>query len=488
MTALPNTHPTGTPVDFPPELQPLKADIDNVIASIASRYTDISCPQLNYPDLVAEGNLKLAELIHKGFVGRLPGNPNPTRTEWFKFFKTVVNNHIKGLVHRYRGTIKRTGHRLPTKEERLDPLRESNKPVELSIDDPEAHLQLGEPEELSTLHELEEKELIEHVKSALTPLEKLVFDQLLSPNEEAWFWAAYRSFHGHVKTEAIKVHIKDIDKARGLGMDLDLFLTVQRSIQQKFMSMQNEKVDVRYNAALTTLCQVFNLQVPDSLKFERDTIARMFTMAARRESEKVTGDIAELLRVVGAKSPDTTTQFETCFGVLYDKSSPRCLSCGVKEACQQEAATHGIDGTISYSPRLMGSKIIRTPILTDNKANFKVSQLQASQVKQASPQAAPNDARRAERDDEIDAFLLENFVRRPSKENIYLDYKEASSIARYIFWYERRERLKLRFCNPSENLKRRLVRVKNGFYLPDHISAEEAIKLINLHAKERLLK
>lgn len=478
---------TRNPALHSPDLDVMSGDIENVIASIAGRYTDPSCPQLNYQDLVSEGHVKLVELMNKGLIDRLPRNQNPTRAEWFKFFKTVVNNHIRGLVHRHRGTLKRTGHRIPTKEQRADPLRESNKPIEISIDDPDSHLQLGDQADYEGT--IDEKELIEHVRSTLTSLEKLVFDQLFQPNAEAWFWAVYRSFHGR-RLDHIKVRIKELDQARGLGMELEQFLSLQTSIQQKFMIARDEKIDVKYNAALTTLCSIFNLQVPDSIKPDRDTVARMLTMISRRESDKVTDEVAGLLRLVGAKAPDKNAgSFEACFGVMFESGNRACNSCGVKDACRNESKTHGIDGTISYSPRLLGSKVVRTPVLVGNAVASAPLPISAPEVAVVQDEEPSETSKDRDRDDEIAAFLSETFVQRPSKDNVYLDYRESTGeSARYIFWIERKRRLNLRFCNPSAPIRKSLVRVKNGFYLPDDISASEAIKLINRHAKERLLR
>jgi hypothetical protein len=162
----------------------------------------------------------------------------------------------------------------------------------------------------------------------------------------------------------------------------------------------------------------------------------------------------------------------------------------VKDACRNESKTHGIDGTISYSPRLLGSKVVRTPVLVGN-GNITSSSLpiSAPEVAAVQDEELPETLKDRDRDDEIAAFLSETFVQRPSKDSVYLDYRESTNkSARYIFWIERKRRLNLRFCNPSESIKKSLVRIKNGFYLPHDISAEEAIKLINRHAKERLLR
>lgn len=469
------------PALHPPNLRVMQSDIDNVISSIAGRYKDPTCPPLNYQDLVAEGNLKLAQLCDKGLITRLPRNPWPTRAEWFKFFKTVVNNHVKGLVHKNRGTIKRTGHSIPTKEERNNPMRESNKPIELSIDDPETHLQLSEQ---SCDHSAEEHELMAHVKAKLTPIENLVLEQLLQPNNEAWFWAVYDSFRGG-KIDRLKVCVKYEHQAKGLGIDLEQFLLVQQRLKEKYMLARDEQADVKYNLALQSLSTIFNLQVPDSIKVEKDTIARMFTMVARRECEKVNDDVVEMLKLIGARPPMSRADFpDACFGVMFDAENSVCARCGAREACQADALTHGIDGTIAYSPKLMGSKTVRTMVLTGKPA-------------QPNDESAPelcvvhdSDNKIVERDDEIMSFIRDSFVERRSKNNTYLDYKEvnANVKARYIFWVERKHRLVLRFCNPSDALKKVLVKHKNkGFYLPDNLSAVDAIKLINRHARERML-
>jgi hypothetical protein len=472
---------TGDQAFTSPHLDSMSSDINNVIASIAARYNDPSCPPLNYQDLLSEGSLKLAELNTKGLITRLPRNDHPTRSEWFKFFKTVVNNHIKGLVHKNRGTLKRTGHRIPTKDQRNDPMRESNKPIEISLDDPDSHLQLAEPMDTAETHA--ERELIEHVKVRLTPLEKLVFDQLVFPNGESWFWAFYDSFRGH-KQSSLKVRVKEAYQAKGLGMDVELFLSIQESIQKKFMSARDENVDIKYNMALTSLSQTFKLQIPDSIRLDKDVVARLFTMISRRESEKVDRGVAELLKIVGARVPEKSSSLDACFGVMFENGNKICATCGVKEACASDALTHGIDGTVFYSPKLMGSKSVRIPVLVGRP---EPQSPESESESEPAPELAP--VLGDERDEEISAFLSETFAQRKSKSNTYLDLRPPTGKSRYIFWIGRKgARLQLRFCNPALALKKQLVQLKNGFYLPDELSTEEAIKLINKHANERLMR
>ncbi len=82
----------------------MQPDINRLAQSIATKYTDNTCPQLNYDDLVAECNMKLATIITKGKVETIPN-----RVEFFKYIKTVFNNHVKSLVSKYRLTLKRGG-------------------------------------------------------------------------------------------------------------------------------------------------------------------------------------------------------------------------------------------------------------------------------------------------------------------------------------------------------------------------------------------
>jgi hypothetical protein len=58
---------------------------------------------------------------------------------------------------------------------------------------------------------------------------------------------------------------------------------------------------------------------------------------------------------------------------------------------------------------------------------------------------------------------------------------------RHCFWLGRVDRLEgghwaLRFCKPSEPMKRDLIEHRANWYLPPATPAEEAVKLINEHA------
>jgi hypothetical protein len=482
----------------PPVLEEMWDDIHHVITSIASRYTDPSCPQLHFDDLVSEGRRKLAELIHKGYLDRLPKNDNPTRTEFFKVFKTAVNNHIKGLVHKHRGTLKRTGHRIPTKEERADPnfVHESTKPIEISLDDPDAHLQLSEQETEGAVMSTVGRELLDDIEARLTPLEKLVLQQLLEPGEPdkgaAYLYALMDALRGSTKKGDLRVRIKYEHMARGLGISLEVFLQAQKSIQQKYMSAEREQEtqDIRFNASLTTLSQIFNVQVPETIVQERDTVARLFTMVARRESEKVNDDVRDLLIQVGAKPPELrTATLDNCFGVMFEKGNKTCATCGVQQACQLECQQHGIDGSIRYSPKLLGAKTVRIPVLVPRR--MIANAMPTVESKTPTVMTVPGPLVTAlsdggERDDEVANYLAENFSQVSCKGELFFKHKDPrpDGKVRYIFWVARNGKLRVRFCNPSDALKERLNREKNGYYLPDAGSPNELVSLINRHAKE----
>lgn len=70
--------------------------------------------------------------------GRTP-NP-PTRGDLFKWFKSCINNHIRGIVHRCRFTVRRTGRKVPPKDSKLDWNRSFKPEVSLEAASEDDHL------------------------------------------------------------------------------------------------------------------------------------------------------------------------------------------------------------------------------------------------------------------------------------------------------------------------------------------------------------
>jgi hypothetical protein len=103
----------------PPIFDEMQDDLERLIAKVARQYTDQSCPELNYDELVAEGRAKLATSCATNVS---PLKSIPTRSRFFALFAASLNNHVRSLVHKFRFTEKRTGVKPPPKEERYSPV------------------------------------------------------------------------------------------------------------------------------------------------------------------------------------------------------------------------------------------------------------------------------------------------------------------------------------------------------------------------------
>jgi hypothetical protein len=79
-------------------------------------------------------------------------------------------------------------------------------------------------------------------------------------------------------------------------------------------------------------------------------------------------------------------------------------------------------------------------------------------------------------------FLNNAFREARSGDLVYL--RHASNSTKLIFRKDL-DPFGLLFCRPSPELSKKLAKIRNGFYLPDNISAKEAIELINQQAKEK---
>lgn len=482
------------PEQCPPVLEDMMADIERVIASIAHQYTDQSCPHLHFDELVGQGREKLARLITRGDVERMP-----TRKDFFKFFKTAVNNHVKGLVHRYRFTMKRTGIRPPqrvctkkhehTAECCLTTSFESSKPVEFSLDDPESGIQVSD--EAFQSGDVYDTPLYEEIARRLTPFELLVMRQMIEPNMHAHYLAQIEGHRGK-KLSSVKVAVRAPQLAEGLGVSLEVYEQAVESIRMKAEAIksENELPDFRYNTALATLEQTFNLQIPASV--DKIMVRRLLTLCARANHHKVTPEIAEMLAVVGAKAPEIQGNMISCYGVLYQRNHRICSTCGLANACRSEAANVGL-GDITIHPKLLGTKLTRMPALITRGQQVEMEQ--SSEESGATETVIEDNAHQpqetivahSQRDEEILAHLKEHY--RPTKyiNQLYFKHKDSlpSKKVKFIFWVGPGDGpLNLRFCRPSAELKRKLQTQKNGCYLPDECPASDAIILIDQHSKE----
>jgi hypothetical protein len=451
-------------LNSPPTFENTFEDCQHVIRRIAKIYADPTCAPLNEEDLISEGNRKLTELINKSTFTRFAHS----RPEFFRFFKTTVNNHVKGLVVRHRCTVKRGGVKQAPGAVGFDRVKQ----IDMSIDDDDSCLQLPV---LDTTSEM--SELIEDVQAILTPVERLVFDQLLEPGPTAWILAMFDMERAAVSrgAETLEVKIRPSHLAGSLGMTREEYARVERLVKEKVMNhMENPDDNIRLNTAVATLSAVFELQVPPETSAK--IIARLFTVAARQHYNRVkdNDDVKALLRDVGAIVPGLVAENLNCFGVLHHPQNRICCSCARNAECAVATANVGLN-EITLSPKLVRSKHQRIPVAGDGRTVHPP----VSVVEVVDDVQSPE-----ERRDEIVHYLSENFRPICNKTDVYFRHKDklAGNRVRYVFCMNRKH--EVRFCVPSESLKTRLEYRKTAWYIPSALTAQEAIRLLARHADE----
>src|SRR5437773_9412162 len=100
----------------------------------------LQIPALHFDELMAECKAKLAKLIHDGKLARCP-----TRAKYFAFLKTAFKNHVRSLIQKHVYCFKRSGIKPPQKGAVTDAacdLPRPLKPIRLSLDDPDAGIQV----------------------------------------------------------------------------------------------------------------------------------------------------------------------------------------------------------------------------------------------------------------------------------------------------------------------------------------------------------
>lgn len=516
----------------PDSIEEVYDDCVRVISAVASRYVDPSCPNLHFDELCSQGMLKLVELDNSGYFWRAA-----SRVEWFKIFKTCISNHVMAQVHRYRLTAKRTGHVRLKRRERITqqvlqaavaggsttvdddddaaqhtPFEDDSRtrPNEISLDDPEARLQVGEPFDSGTL---DARELYEDIAVRLTPFDRMVLAQMHNPNGPARVLAEVDASRAK-RQGAFRVEIKTNHLASGLGVDTEQFEQAKlriRTATREVMSDHDHDHDhqnLGYTAAIIALCDVFSVDVPDTMRSPsapevfRLATRRLFTLAARAHPELVTPDVASLMNVVGARVPEQLQQDTlSCYGVLYEEHNAFCGACSLCAPCAHEASQVGLDGKLVVSQKLLGAAgSRRIPILLPRNAT-------AAKV-EAEPTAAnvdvvadPDSSTEvgiyavSERDEEIFRYLNSHFRRARHGLLAYFKARETKG-NKYLFMLrplkdpsepsEDSTSIKLRFTKPGPEVARELSSAGHrGFALKPEMSAADAIRLIDMHAGQR---
>lgn len=461
----------------PPVLDEMMPDLQRVIATVATNYCDATSPHLRFEELMGEGNLKLAELITKDKLLTLPN-----RVAFFKYFKGTVNNHTRSLVQRYRFTEKRTGQKPPPREHRFPTgtpkapgagVPEYHKNVDLSLDDPDLAIQVPDRHQEFGADDQDIDwgfgARASEYAYCLTAVEKLVFHEMIAPGAHARCHAEYDALRkpNHAK---ISIKIKFSHMAQAIGLAPELFEEAVLSIRNKIKDyrMLNEEQQqklARESAIIAQLKQVFGLQIPPDI--DGMVVRRMLTMAARDQYDKLNPQINEMLTEVGAKVPRSIGADKlACYGVLYQKNCRQCNTCDLRHSCAVEAANMGLT-KMTFSPKLLGARQQRIPAFLPRAAGEVSSAINSSD------------------EAEIISHLDETFQRAERNgQNYYYHLVGSERKRRYLFCVERTAPLKLRFCNPSDSLKKRLVGKQKTWFAREEATLLEIGELIDQHGRE----
>lgn len=456
----------------PPVLDEMMPDCERLIHSVAQKFCDQTSPHLQFEEMVGEGRLKLAEILDKGHEEK-----QASRTNFFKFFKTALQNHAKSRVQKYRFTEKRTGVKPPPRHERfaVAPAPEEDekqpplhhKQVELSLDDTDLHLQVADTSDDAQ----EFKEVAEDYAALLSEVEQVVFNQLYQPNEKARC-LAYVDAHYQRMPGKFSIKIKHSHLAEGLEMSLELFEETVLRIKQKIAAYQAmtdaEQLDkARQSATIAQLKAVFGVQIPPTA--DDMLVRRLFTIAARDQHTKINQQVAEMLEVIGAKVPRLHKDMISCYGVLYTAHDRRCQSCGLKKSCYVEASNLGLT-KITLSPRLLGSRQQRSPVILPVIDG------------EETPGAASYD------EAEILSYLDEYFTKFKRGDTIYYGHATEDADRQVLLFClgTQTSPLVIRFCSPSESLKKKLVAKGKSWFAPDNTPTSAITALLDQHAKDNL--
>lgn len=463
----------------PAILEEMMPDLQRVVASLAQRYTDDSNPNLKFDELMSEGNLKLAELITKDKLIAL-GN----RFDFFRYFKSAVHNHTRSRLQRFCYTEKRTGQKPPPRDQRFLPKpapqegeepqeHEHHKNVDLSLDDPDLGIQVADK---GRACEADERDIdwgfspsSEEYGFGLTKIEKLVYKELTYPSAHARCYAELEAWRKPNRAK-LAIKVKFIHMAEAVGLAPEIFEEAVLSIRNKikaYRMLTGEQQDniARRSAMIAQLKQVFGLQIPSDI--DDVVVRRMLTMAARDQFDKLNEQVNEMLAEVGAKVPRLVNDGKlACYGVLYQKNCRPCNMCDLRHSCAVEAANMGLTKMVQ-SVRLLGSKQPRIPAF-----------LPRTIAQAATPISSTDEA-------EIISHLDETFQRgERNRQPCYYHYVGDQKKRRIIFVIERTAPLQLRFCNPSEPLRKKLAGKQKTWFPHEGASVAEIFGLIEQHSQE----
>lgn len=476
---------------FRPDDEDITGDIDRLIKSVIVNSTDESNVSLQFDELRGELMLKLAQILNRRDYFF------PDRKAFFGFLKTSLVRHKQTHIQRHVFTHKRTGikHTKRTEQEQFqetDPhkdfmaLEEAHKPIKIELDDDET----GAANFFGTDGGRENQEAMEAINvfidTYLTPHEAMVLRQEIEPNDAAYTYA-YVDHHDGDRQGKFK--IREVHKAKGIGLELPSYKKTLASVRQKLESrfkgkcMSENAEDQKVRQAELQLCEIFNMQVPSHV--DPMIKRRAFTVAARVNFDKVkmTKGIEALLESVGAYTPKKYGENLGCFGVLWEAGQRTCGLCSIEESCKERTANLGLGkNDVHLSRKLLGATMIRTPLILPK-------------IEPVPEEGTPIDASSlivytgTDRDAEILDFLNESMMPVIYEGEIF--YRLPDKGQKRIFCVGQPERLmKLRFCNPSDKLRSELIAYGHGplWTVADELAVEDVKSLMNKHIANQLIK
>jgi hypothetical protein len=354
-------------VTAPPRFcfEDVEVDVRRLITKHAVRYTDPTCCALHTDNLEGEGWAAFNNVLQKRWHYRAR-----TRSEFFRVTKAAVANRMRSMVQQHRFTEKRTGIKPVSKEERKRQMslpsfehehtRELTKPIEISLNDPDAHLQVEDLHETPMIaEELDAKALEAEIARRCSPIELVALKELLEPSAGALFYAQLDTFRGK-RSARVQVTITDRHRILGAGFKPGQFEEAVLRIQEITTCVMNAE-DAPYQAALDKMEQVFDLQIPRHIS--PSVVRRMLTVAAADNWAKVTPEVEAVLTELGAVAPKFNAAGSiNCFGWLHEANNPVCESCGIKVNCAAKVANLALN-EITIHPKLLGAKLNRVPVL-----------------------------------------------------------------------------------------------------------------------------
>jgi hypothetical protein len=441
------------PCHVPLCLEDMQSDIDRCIGSAATNFVDQSCVMLHRDELEAEGRMAVHNVVRKNWLVRAK-----TRGEFFKITKTAIMNRMRSIVQQHRFTQKRTGIKPPDRNDHES--CRSHRPHEISLDDPNAHLQIGEQ---TTEAEIYANELKNEIRKRLTGVTQMVFDAMLEFPDAAMKLAWLAAWRGR-STHGLRVKVTEEHIAEALEISVETYrksvLRIQRvTTYLRDMSPEHQE----YETTVQLLADVFGIQVPKSTP--EMLTRRIFTIAAFDQSDKVTTEVADMLERIGAKLPKYNGTALSCYGTLFKEDDRSCRACGIRESCANQCANHGL-GSVVYDSKALGGRAKRTAY---------VIRL-ASQVTNPPATSSVSDMT-------VSDYLQRNFLRVSNKGQTYYRACELERKRLLFCTGEHSVPFQLRFCNPSQSLRPKLLKRGKMYYSPPDIPAEQIIGLIDEHTR-----